>query len=83
MALVAESKPLVLVLDDLHWSDTASIELIAAFVRRGMAAHVLLALGYRTGRAPAGLSPALAAPAVTVLELGLAQRGGMPDPRRW
>ncbi len=69
LALIAESKPLVIVLDDLHWSDAASVELIAAFVRRGMAAHVLLALGYRTGRAPAGLSPALAAPAVTVLEL--------------
>ena len=35
-----------------------------------MAARVLLGLGYRTGRAPAGLSSALAAPGVTMLELG-------------
>ena len=82
LALIAERDPLVLVLDDLHWSDAASVELIGAFVRRGMAARVLLGLGYRTGRAPAGLSSALAAPGVTVLELGSAQRGGMPQPRR-
>ena len=69
LALLAERNPLVLVLDDLHWSDTASVELIGAFVRRGVAARVLLALGYRTGRAPALLRSALAAPDVTVLEL--------------
>ena len=48
-------QPLVLVLDDLHWSDGASIELIAALVRREPAAPVLLALGFRPGsgvRAP-------------------------------
>ena len=70
LALIAERDPLVLALDDLHWSDAASVELIGAFVRRGMAARVLLALGYRTGRAPPGLNSALTAPAVTVLELG-------------
>ena len=70
LTLVADRHPLVLVLDDLHWSDAASVELIAAFVRRGMAERVLLALGYRTGRAPPRLSAPLAAPGVTVLELG-------------
>jgi ATP/maltotriose-dependent transcriptional regulator MalT len=70
LALIAEREPLVLVLDDLHWSDAASIELIGAVVRRGLPTRVLLALGYRTGRAPAGLASALTAPGVTVLELG-------------
>ena len=70
LALAAESNPLVLVLDDLHWSDTASVDLIGAFVRRGMAPRVLLGLGYRTGQAPAALNATLAAPGVTVLELG-------------
>ena len=32
--LIAGDRPLVLVLDDLHWSDGASTELIAALVRR-------------------------------------------------
>ncbi len=63
---VAAREPLVLVLDDLHWSDAASVELIAALLRRGMAPRVLLALGYRSGRAPPGLPMALA----TVIELG-------------
>src|SRR5918995_2139598 len=89
LALLDERDPLVLILDDLHWSDAASVELIAAFVRRGMAPRVLLALGYRSGRAPAGLSSVLAAPAVTLLELGSLSEpecrclaGGKLTPRR-
>ena len=68
--LIADDKPLVLVLDDLHWSDAASIEVLAALLRRGTGGRVLLALGYRSGKAPAKLSSALAAPAVTIIELG-------------
>jgi DNA-binding NarL/FixJ family response regulator len=67
---LAAAKPLVLILDDLHWSDAASIDVLAALLRRGGAARILLALGYRTGRAPPRLSSALAAPDVTILELG-------------
>ena len=70
LAHLADREPLVLVLDDLHWGDAASVELIAAILRRGIAPRVLLALGYRSGRAPPGLVAALAAPAVTVIELG-------------
>jgi ATP/maltotriose-dependent transcriptional regulator MalT len=66
LADVAEREPLVLVLDDLHWSDAASVDLIAALLRRGMAPRMLLALGYRSGRAPPGLPTAL----TTVIELG-------------
>ena len=70
LAVLAQDAPLVLVLDDLHWSDEASIEMLGAFVRRGLAPGVLLALGYRTGRAPRGLRVTLRAPSVTLLELG-------------
>ena len=70
LATVAEEGPLVVVLDDLHWSDAASIELIGALVRKGLAPGLLLALGYRTGQAPPGLDATLVAPEVTVLELG-------------
>ncbi|HEX8205999.1 MAG TPA: AAA family ATPase [Solirubrobacteraceae bacterium] len=64
---LAADRPLVVVLDDLHWSDEASIELISSVVQRGVDAPVLLALGIRTGQIPAGLNSALAAPAVVHL----------------
>jgi ATP/maltotriose-dependent transcriptional regulator MalT len=67
--LIANDQPLVLVLDDLHWSDGASTELIAALVRRQPSAPVLLALGFRPGQAAQQLSAALAQPVVSRLEL--------------
>ena len=70
LALVADERPLVLVLDDLHWSDGASLELIAALVRRPPPAPVLLALGFRPGNAAERLSAASAGAPVTRLELG-------------
>ena len=39
--------PLVVVLDDLHWADPSSIDLIAALLRRPPAAEVMLALAFR------------------------------------
>jgi DNA-binding CsgD family transcriptional regulator len=59
---LSAQSPLVLVLDDLHWSDGASLELIAALLRRGPDAPVLLALAFRPGQAPERLSAALAVP---------------------
>jgi DNA-binding NarL/FixJ family response regulator/tetratricopeptide (TPR) repeat protein len=70
LTLIAAEQPLVVALDDLQWSDGASVELIAALVRRQPAAPVLLALGFRSGRAAADLAAALASPHVTRVELG-------------
>ena len=70
LALLAPKRPLVLVLDDLHWSDTASIELLAALLRRGAAAPVLFALAFRPGRTARLLSPALAVPTARHIALG-------------
>jgi ATP/maltotriose-dependent transcriptional regulator MalT len=67
---LAQLAPLVVVLDDLHWSDGASIELVGALLRRGPDAPVLLALAFRPGQAPERLSSALAAPGVGRLTLG-------------
>ena len=70
LALLAADRPLVLVLDDLHWSDAASIELIAALLRRGPRAPVLFALAFRPSQAPGRLSAALAVPSVRRIALG-------------
>ena len=50
--LLADDRRLVLAFDDLHWSDPASIDLIAALLRRGPSAAVLLVLAFRPGQAP-------------------------------
>jgi ATP/maltotriose-dependent transcriptional regulator MalT len=70
LGLIAAERPVVLVLDDLQWSDGASIELIAALVRRPPGAPVLLALGFRPSQAADRLAAALAGPVVDRLPLG-------------
>src|ERR1044072_5062533 len=45
-ARLATTKPLVLVLDDLHWADSASVELLGALLRRPPAEAVLMALAH-------------------------------------
>ena len=47
LAALAADAPLVVVLDDLHWADQSSIDLIAALLRRPPAAEVMLALAFR------------------------------------
>ncbi len=69
LELIADGKPVVLLLDDLHWADRASIDLIAALVRRAPAAPVLLTLSFRAGMAPEALASALAAPSLTLIDL--------------
>src|SRR5262245_29147355 len=44
---LAERAPLVLVLDDFHWADSASVELLGALLRRPPSAAVLIALALR------------------------------------
>src|SRR6266540_4346089 len=57
---LASPQPLVLMLDDLHWADSASVELVGALLRRPPAAPVLLALAVRPRQVPERLSAALA-----------------------
>jgi DNA-binding NarL/FixJ family response regulator len=58
---LAADRPLVLVLDDVHWADPATTSLVAHLVRRPPAAPVLLALAYRTAQIPELLVSALGA----------------------
>ncbi len=69
LGLLSTDRALVLALDDLHWSDPASLDLIAALLRRGPGAPVLLALAFRPGQAPPQLTAALATPAVVRIAL--------------
>ena len=70
---LARARPLVLVLDDLHWADQASIELLGSLLRRPPAG-VLLALAMRPRQRPERLQGPLerarGAGTLTRLELG-------------
>jgi DNA-binding NarL/FixJ family response regulator len=51
--------PLVLVLDDVHWADPASVDLLGSLLRRSPEAAVLVVIANRPRHAPERLSPAL------------------------
>ncbi|MET0939159.1 MAG: AAA family ATPase, partial [Gaiellaceae bacterium] len=56
---LAETRPLVLMLDDLQWADPASVELLGALLRRPPAGAVAMVLALRQLRTPGPLSAAL------------------------
>jgi DNA-binding NarL/FixJ family response regulator len=56
---MAAAKPLVLLLDDLHWADPGSLELLGALLRHPPAAPVLMALALRPRQVPERLAPSL------------------------
>jgi tetratricopeptide (TPR) repeat protein len=57
---LARTRPLVLLLDDLHWADPASIDLVGALLRRLPNASVVFAIALRSRQAPPRLAAALA-----------------------
>ena len=71
---LALTRPLVLVLDDLHWADSASVELVGALLRRPPAAPVLMTLALRPRQTPERLAAAFEraqrAGGLTRIELG-------------
>lgn len=56
---LARQRPLVLLLDDAHWADAASIELLAYLLRRPPVARVLLVVAFRSGQVPEPLLASL------------------------
>jgi ATP/maltotriose-dependent transcriptional regulator MalT len=56
---LAATKPLVLILDDFHWADQASVDLLVALLHRPPAAGVLIAIASRPRHLPARLATAL------------------------
>jgi DNA-binding NarL/FixJ family response regulator len=57
---LALGRPLLLSLDDLHWADQASLEVVASLLRRPTDGPVLLACAFRPAPAPGFLESALA-----------------------
>ena len=77
---LATPKPLVLILDDLHWADSGSLELLGSLLRRPPAAPVLLALAVRPRQVPERLAAALER--IDAGRAGRLERGGGPRARR-
>ncbi|MQA25081.1 MAG: AAA family ATPase [Micromonosporaceae bacterium] len=59
LARLAGAAPLLLVLDDLHWVDTASAELLTHLLAYPPRGQVLIAVGYRPAQLPERLRAAL------------------------
>src|SRR3954454_8848754 len=57
LELLAQTQPVLLMLDDVHWADPASVELLGALLHRPPTAQILVALAAR----PRQLSKRLAA----------------------
>jgi len=55
--VVTIERPLVLVLEDLHWSDHSTLEVIAYLAQRRLPARLLLVGTYRSAEAKRGDSP--------------------------
>jgi DNA-binding CsgD family transcriptional regulator len=60
---LANPHGLVLILDDVHWADNASVELLDHLVRHPPRGRVLVAIAYRPAQAPARLAALLASAA--------------------
>ena len=74
---LATSRPLVLALDDLHWADAASIELVAYLLRRAPTGRVMVIAIHRACQASPELRVACASAARegSLLELELTALG--------
>jgi predicted ATPase/DNA-binding CsgD family transcriptional regulator len=60
---LAHESPLVLTIDDAHWADNGSLELLSYLLRHPPAGPVAIAVAYRAGQAPERLRRAIDAAA--------------------
>ena len=78
---IARTRPLLLLLEDLHWADDCTLDVIDLLMQRTDPARLLL-LG--TGRSDSSrlgslIDPAAAAGRATIIELGPLERGAIAD----
>ncbi|MGH2969907.1 MAG: ATP-binding protein, partial [Solirubrobacteraceae bacterium] len=59
LELLARRRPLVLALDDVHWADDASLELLVHLVRHPPHAPLAVVMAYRPAQAPTALTAAV------------------------
>ena len=71
---LSRRRPVVLALDDLHWADAASVELISYLLRRPPRGRVLTVLAFRPAQLPPRFAPVIEAstrePGIVRLDLG-------------
>lgn len=79
LGCLAPGKAVLITLDDLHWSDRASLELIGHLLRRPPRARVMIVFSYRTRRLDSSVMAEIRA-AADAGDLGL-QRLGPLDPK--
>ena len=73
---MADGRPVLLVVDDAHWADPASVELIAHLARRPVRTRLLVVVAFRPAQASERLLRALAGrPRVTLGPLSRAEAG--------
>ncbi|HWO47840.1 MAG TPA: BREX system ATP-binding domain-containing protein, partial [Solirubrobacterales bacterium] len=65
LGLLAPGKTVLITLDDLHWSDRSSLELIGHLLRRPPRAQVMIAFSYRTRRLDSSVTAEIRAAADT------------------
>ena len=70
LELLGRERPCLLVLDDMHWADQASLELLSNLLRRQPRGPVLMVLAFRPPQAPERLR----APLERAERAGVAQR---------
>lgn len=71
LAQLSRRRPLVVILDNLHWADGGSVELLGYLLRRPPPGPMLLTLAYRPRQVSAALVSAIdATPAATRIALG-------------
>ncbi|UBU18133.1 ATP-binding protein [Nonomuraea gerenzanensis] len=75
LVTASRERPVVVVLEDLHWADAASLRLLEFVVRHAWFERLLVIGTYRDAEVDGPLSPPLEAKATTVALTGLDQSG--------